>query len=70
MIGGHVRENKEYLGDSVYAEFDGNVLVLTTDNGLGPSNTIYLEPEVYGALAAFVDSRVFNAMIDRNARKE
>lgn len=37
---------KLYLGDSVYFEFDGYHVVLTTDNGLGPSNTIALEPEV------------------------
>lgn len=44
---------KVYLGDSVYAEFNtvmaGDV-VLTTENGYGPSNTIYLEPGVLWAL--------------------
>ncbi len=44
---------KEYIGDSVYAEFDGFYLTLTTDNGLGPSNTIHLEPAVYAALLEF-----------------
>jgi hypothetical protein len=41
---------KAYLGDSVYAEFDGWHIVLTTENGYGPSNTIALEPEVLAAL--------------------
>lgn len=46
---------KEYLGDSVYAEFDSfGSLVLTTDNGLGPSNTITLEPQVIQALSNYV----------------
>lgn len=45
---------KVYLGDSVYAEFDGFGIKLTTENGLGPSNTIVLEPEVYGNLTEFV----------------
>ena len=46
---------KDYLGDSVYAEFDGHGIVLTTENGLGASNTIVLEPEVLHALNNFVE---------------
>lgn len=46
--------HKDYLGDSVYAEFDGYGVTLTTDNGMGASNTIYLEPEVFSALQRFV----------------
>lgn len=45
--------NKMYLGDSVYAEFDGYHIVLTTENGFGPSNTIALEPQVLKALDLF-----------------
>ncbi len=48
---------KEYIGDSVYVEFDGYGLVLTTDNGFGPTNTITLEPEVFHALARFTHWR-------------
>lgn len=44
---------RRYLGDSVYAEVDCGMIKLTTDNGLGPSNTIYLEDEVYRALVQF-----------------
>lgn len=47
---------KEYLGDSVYVTYDGNGLILTTENGLGPSNTIYIEPDVYGSLLAYVEA--------------
>jgi hypothetical protein len=46
---------KTYLGDSVYAEFDGFGIVLTTENGMGASNTIVLEPEVLRALNEFVE---------------
>jgi hypothetical protein len=46
---------KEYLGDSVYADWDGFGIVLTTENGFGASNTICLEPEVLKALNAYVD---------------
>ncbi len=43
---------KVYLGDSVFADFDGYHIVLTTENGLpgDPSNTICLEDQVYIAL--------------------
>lgn len=41
---------KIYLGDSVYAESDGNGIWLTTENGSAPSNRIYFEPEVLEAL--------------------
>jgi len=46
---------KTYLGDSVYAQYDGYHVVLTTENGggMGPSNTICLDPEVLHALAVF-----------------
>ena len=49
-------ENKRYIGDSVYVEFDGNYsLILTTGNGLplDPSNTIVLEDTVWAQLKAF-----------------
>ena len=46
---------KDYLGDSVYAESDGfGGIVLTTENGEGPSNTIYLDPYVLDALTRFI----------------
>lgn len=45
---------KDYLGDSVYCEFDGYHIVLTTENGFGPSNTIALEPNVIAALNRYV----------------
>jgi hypothetical protein len=39
---------KQYIGDSVYADFDGFHIILTTENGLpgDPSNRIALEPEM------------------------
>lgn len=44
---------KTYLGDSVYADFDGYHIVLTTENGGMFSNKICLEPSVYEALVAY-----------------
>lgn len=43
---------KAYLGDSVYAEYDGCGVILTTENGYGPTNTIVLEHETLRALHA------------------
>lgn len=48
-------DRKSYLGDSVYVDFDGYALTLTTENGLGPTNTIVLEPEVVRALVEYLD---------------
>lgn len=48
---------KVYLGDSVYAETQERGVVLTTENGNGPSNTIYLEPETVEALTLFMVSQ-------------
>lgn len=45
---------KQYLGDSVYASIEGGMIKLTTENGYGPSNEIFLEPEVYEALIGYV----------------
>jgi hypothetical protein len=44
---------KDYIGDGVYATFDGFNIVLTTENGIETTNTICLEPEVLRALNRF-----------------
>lgn len=43
---------KIYLGDSVYYEFDGFQVELTTNNGYpdDPRNRIYLDPDVMNNL--------------------
>lgn len=49
--------NKQYIGDSVYAEFnEAGQLVLTTENGFGPSNTVIVEEFVWQALEQYVDA--------------
>lgn len=46
---------KEYLGDSVYADVNEfGAVVLTTENGYGPSNTVVLETEVFAALVSYI----------------
>ena len=46
-------DSKVYLGDSVYADWRGRQIVLTAENGFGPSNEIVLEPEVFDCLVMF-----------------
>lgn len=40
-------ERKEYLGDAVYASFDGFYIWLETSSGIAVTNRIALEPEVF-----------------------
>lgn len=47
---------KDYIGDGVYAQFDGYTLIVTTEIGTGmPTNTIVLEPEILVALLRYAD---------------
>lgn len=46
-------QRKTYLGDSVYAALEDGMMKLTSENGMEATNTIYLEPEVFEALAVF-----------------
>ena len=48
------REDEVYLGDAVYASFDGWQICLRT--GDGNNQVIYLEPSVYAALVRFASS--------------
>jgi hypothetical protein len=49
---------KTYLGDSVYAEWDGEHVVLTVENGTDwISETIYLNTQVISALADFIEKQ-------------
>lgn len=46
---------KQYLGDGVYVEHDGYSFILTTENGICATNTIYLEPVVISALEQYIE---------------
>lgn len=61
-------EKKVYLGDAVYARFDGYAIVLTTEDGLSTTNTIVLEPEVYAYLAEFART-LWSSGSDRSKEK-
>jgi len=44
---------KQYIGDGVYAVFDGRGIWLTTEDGIVATDAIYVEPEVLVSLLAF-----------------
>ncbi len=47
-------EEQTYLGDGVYATYDGYGVELTTNSGMSQMNQrIYIEPQVYGALVEY-----------------
>jgi hypothetical protein len=46
---------RRYLGDGVYVGFDGYRIVLSAENGV-TTQEIVLEPEVWAALAAWVEA--------------
>ena len=46
---------KQYLGDSVYIDNDGYHIILTTENGYGPSNTIFLEPHLVPKIQEYIN---------------
>jgi hypothetical protein len=50
--------SKEYIGDSVYADIENGMIKLTTENGFGASNTIYLEENVLMSLTDYVQRQI------------
>ena len=45
---------REYLGDGLYADFDGYQILLAANNGIVDTNVVYLEPEVLKKFFAYV----------------
>lgn len=39
--------DKGYLGDGLYADFDGFAIVLTSEDGVRVLNRVVIEPEVW-----------------------
>jgi hypothetical protein len=44
------RTDKVFLGDGVYAQWNGESATLTTEDGISITNTIYLKIETIAAL--------------------
>ena len=47
-------QHKVYLGDAVYAMWDGYAVVLTTEDGVSVTNRIVLDSQVLQALTTYV----------------
>lgn len=56
---------KQYLGDGVYAKFEGYQIVLTAENGYQATDTIYLDEGVVVALKGYFQ-KVQEALDARN----
>ena len=48
------RPRKVYLSDGAYAEFNGESIILTTENGLRETNRVVLDTEGLNVLLTFV----------------
>jgi hypothetical protein len=42
-----------YLGDGLYADFDGFHILLKANSPANPTDTVYLEPAVFAALMGY-----------------
>lgn len=47
--------DKVYLGDGLFAEFDGYQIELYASNGREKTNSVYLEPAVLCSFLAYVE---------------
>ena len=47
--------NKQYLGDGVYADFDGACVILTTSDGIRELSRIYLDSHVLSSLKKYIE---------------
>lgn len=51
-------EFRTYLGDGLFADFDGFNVVLSAENGIYSHDTVYLEPPVVAKLGIFLAGRI------------
>jgi hypothetical protein len=64
-------ENPRYLGDGVYAHFDGCCIVLMANDHRNPTDTICVEPSVLRNLNQFSDEIYHEASAElRRLQKE
>lgn len=49
--------NKCYLGDGAYCEFDGYQFIITTSDGIHTTNSIYIEPVALKQLFEFAKAK-------------
>lgn len=46
---------KRYIGDAVYVDHDGFAVVITTENGIEATNTVYMEPSVLKQFETYIE---------------
>lgn len=46
---------REYLGDGLYADFDGYQILLAANNGITDTDVVYLEPEVLKKFFTYIE---------------
>lgn len=64
-------ENKVYLGDGAYAEYDGYHIVVTAENGIIATDTVALEDKVFHSLLLFaMRYEPFASYVRKVAEKE
>jgi hypothetical protein len=59
---------KEYLGDGLYVDYDGHMVILTAEDGVSIQNEVFLEPQVLVAFEDFL--RRLRADFRRSMSKE
>lgn len=46
---------EEYLGDGLYARYNGHQIALMANSHISPTDTVYLDPDVFASLQRFVE---------------
>ena len=63
-------DQKAYIGDSVYVDIDADRgIVLTTENGFGPTNRIVLEPDVLLSFIVYCRNSIFAELVEMTRKR-
>lgn len=46
---------RQYLGDGLYVEWNGERIILSAENGISATDTIYLDGDTWAALVDYID---------------
>lgn len=49
------KDNTEYLGDGLYAKYDGYQFCLMANDHNNPTDTVYLDPKTLDSFIEFVE---------------
>lgn len=60
---------RTYLGDGLYAEYDGYQFMLAANNGISDTDVVYLDPSVLAALMSYVQECGFGLVINKAAAR-